>query len=294
MNRDFPQADFDSLLPTTTFDRRSFLVSAAASGIALAARPVAAQTMIVTPMDGLDGGDIEVPSFDRRIPAYVAMPKTAGRHPVILVSQEIFGVHEHIKDVCRRLAHSGYFAIAPELYVRQGDPRQYTDIPTLLKEVVSKVPDEQVMKDFDACVAYAAAHPKADAKRIGITGFCYGGRVVWLYCAHSNRVKAGVAWYGRLVGAATPLTPKHPIDIADQLAAPVLGLYGGADQGIPLDTVERMRAALRAYGKGHESIIHVYDGAPHAFNADYRPSYRKEAAQDGWQRMLDWFRKHGV
>jgi carboxymethylenebutenolidase len=253
---------------------------------------VAAQTMIVTPMDGLDGGDVEVRSFDRGIPAYVAMPREAGRFPVVLVCQEIFGVHEHIKDVCRRLAHSGYFAIAPEIYVRQGDPKQYTDIPSLLREVVSKVPDEQVMRDFDACVAYAAGHAKADAKRIGITGFCYGGRIVWLYCAHSNRVKAGVAWYGRLVGAQNSLTPRHPIDIADQLGCPVLGLYGGADRGIPLDTVERMRAALRAFGK--ESVIHVYDGAPHAFNADYRPSYRKEAAEDGWKRMLAWFETHGV
>jgi len=292
MDDDFPLADFDSLLPGTAFDRRSFLVSAAASGIALAARPVAAQTMVVTPMDGLDGGDIDVQSFDRRIPAYVAMPKQAGRFAVVLVCQEIFGVHEHIKDVCRRLAHSGYFAIAPEIYVRQGDPKQYTDIPTLLREVVSKVPDEQVMRDFDACVAYAAGHAKADAKRIGITGFCYGGRVVWLYCAHSNRVKAGVAWYGRLVGVQNSLTPRHPIDIADQLGCPVLGLYGGADRGIPLDTVERMRAALRAFGK--ESVIHVYDDAPHAFNADYRPSYRKEAAEDGWKRMLAWFKEHGV
>jgi carboxymethylenebutenolidase len=250
--------------------------------------------MIVTPMDGLEGGDIEVQSFDRKIPAYVAMPKKAGRFPVVLVCQEIFGVHEHIKDVCRRLAQRGYFAIAPEIYVRQGDPKKYTDIPTLLKEVVSKVPDEQVMKDFDACVAYADGHKKTNAKKIGFTGFCYGGRITWLYCAHSKRVKAGVAWYGRLVGDETPLTPRHPVDITDQLKCPVLGLYGGADQGIPLNTVERMRAGLLAFGKDKESIIHVYDGAPHAFNADYRPSYRKEAADDGWKRMLAWFKKHGV
>jgi carboxymethylenebutenolidase len=294
MLKDFSQEDFDSLVPETAFDRRSFLVSAAASGIALAARPVAAQTMIVTPMDGLEGGDIELQSFDRRIPAYVAMPKKAGRYPVVLVCQEIFGVHEHIKDVCRRLATGGYFAIAPELYVRQGDPRQFKDVPTLLKEIVSKVPDEQVLKDFDACVAYADGHRKANAKKLAITGFCYGGRITWLYCAHSKRVSAGVAWYGRIVGDATPLTPKHPVDIADQLNCPVLGLYGGADQGIPLDTVERMRAALLAFGKDRESIIHVYGDAPHAFNADYRPSYRKEAAEDGWRRMLAWLRKHGV
>ncbi len=290
MRKDFPQADFDSLVPQQSFDRRAFLVSAAASGIALAAQPVAAQTMIVTPMDGLEGGDIEVQSFDRKIPAYVAMPAAAGRYPVVLVCQEIFGVHEHIKDLCRRLAKSGYFAIAPEIFVRQGDPRKVSDIATLMTEIVSKVPDEQVMKDFDACVAYAERHAKANAEKLAITGFCYGGRVVWLYCAHSKKVKAGVAWYGRLAGESTALTPKYPLDIASQLNCPVLGLYGGADQGIPLDTVERMRAALKAAGKN--SQIHVYEGAPHAFNADYRPSYRKQAAEDGWRRMLAWFGKN--
>jgi carboxymethylenebutenolidase len=243
--------------------------------------------MIVTPMDGLQGGDIEVQSFDRKIPAYVAMPAAAGRYPVVLVCQEIFGVHEHIKDLCRRLAKTGYFAIAPELYVRQGDPRKYADIGALMREVVAKVPDEQVMKDFDACVAYAEGHAKANANKVAITGFCYGGRIVWLYCAHSKKVKAGVAWYGRLAGEPTVLTPKYPLDIASALNAPVLGLYGGADQGIPLETVERMRAALKAAGKN--SQIRVYDGAPHAFNADYRPSYRKQAAEDGWRRMLAWF-----
>jgi len=290
MRKDFQQADFDSLVPQQHFDRRAFLVSAAASGIALAAQPVAAQTMIVTPMDGLQGGDIEVQSFDRKIPAYVAMPAAAGRYPVVLVCQEIFGVHEHIKDICRRLAKAGYFAIAPELYVRQGDPRKYADIGALMREVVAKVPDEQVMKDFDACVAYAEGHAKANANKVAITGFCYGGRIVWLYCAHSKKVKAGVAWYGRLAGESTPLTPQYPLDIAAQINCPVLGLYGGADQGIPLETVERMRAALKAAGKN--SRIQVYDGAPHAFNADYRPSYRKEAAEDGWRRMLAWFGKN--
>lgn len=280
-------------MPQSAIGLRDLLTAWLPQGFAKSVQPIAS-TVITTDDKGLVAGEVKLVTRDGPVPAYRAMPDKNGKFPVILVVQEIFGVHEHIKDICRRLAHRGYFAIAPELYVRQGDPRQYTDIPTLLREVVSKVPDEQVMRDFDACFAYAAAHAKADAKRTGITGFCYGGRIVWLYCAHSNRVKAGVAWYGRLVGAATPLTPRHPIDIADQLAAPVLGLYGGADQGIPLDTVERMRAALRAFGKGHESSIHVYDGAPHAFNADYRPSYRKEAAEDGWQRMLDWFRKHGV
>ncbi len=287
MRKDFQQADFDSLVPQRGFDRRAFLVSAAASGIALAAQPVAAQTMIVTPMDGLQGGDIEVQSFDRKIPAYVAMPAAAGRYPAVLVCQEIFGLHEHIKDICRRLAKSGYFAIAPDLYVRQGDPRKLGDIASVMSEIVAKVPDEQVMKDFDACVAYAGNQAKANAAKLAITGFCWGGRIVWLYCAHSKQVKAGVAWYGRLVGESTALTPRYPIDIAGELNCPVLGLYGGADQGISQDSIERMRAALKAAGKN--SQIHVYEGAPHAFNADYRPSYRKEAAQDGWRRMLAWF-----
>jgi carboxymethylenebutenolidase len=206
------------------------------------------------------------------------------------VVQEIFGVHEHIKDVCRRFAKQGFLAIAPELYARQGDPSKYNDIPTLFREVVSKVSDVQVMSDLDATAAWAASHG-GQAEKLGITGFCWGGRITWLYAAHNPRVKAGVAWYGRVVGESTPNTPKHPIDLAGSIKAPVLALYGAADSGIPNETIERMLAALKAAGNTRSELV-LYKDAPHAFHADYRPSYRKEAAEDAWKRAVDWFRKH--
>jgi carboxymethylenebutenolidase len=219
------------------------------------------------------------------------MPSGAGPFPVVLVVQEIFGVHEHIKDVCRRLAREGYFAIAPQMYARQGDVLKLSNIDEI-RAIVAKVPDAQVMSDLDAAVAFAKLSGKADTSRLGITGFCWGGRVVWLYAAHSAGVKAGVAWYGRLVGETGPLTPKNPIDIAADLHAPILGLYGGDDQGIPVETVEKMRAACKTAGKTCEII--VYPGAPHAFHADYRPSYRAEPAKDGWSRLLAWFKQNGL
>lgn len=226
--------------------------------------------------------------------AYRAQPAGAFNMPTILVIQEIFGVHEYIKDVCRRLARLGYLAIAPELFARQGDPRQYTAIPDLVSNIVAKVPDAQVMADLDACVDWAKGHG-GDISRLGITGFCWGGRITWLYSAHSPHVKAGVAWYGRLVSPVTPNNPTHPADITGALKAEVLGLYGGADQGIPPDTVEKMRTALKTGSKPAQcSKIHVYDGAPHAFHADYRPSYRKPEAEDGWERMLAWFKRRGI
>ena len=210
---------------------------------------------------------------------------------MILVVQEIFGVHEHIKDICRRLAKLGYFAVAPEMYARQGDVSKLTNFQDILK-IVSKVPDTQVMSDLDATVAWAKSTGKADVARLGITGYCWGGRIVWLYSAHNPSVKAGVAWYGRLVGQADELHPKHPVDVAASISAPILGLYGAADQGIPVATVEKMREAMKAAGKTAE--IKVYPDTPHAFFADYRPSYRKEQAEDGWKRMLEWFKKNGV
>ena len=213
---------------------------------------------------------------------------------MILVVQEIFGVHEHIKDICRRLAKLGFFAVAPELYARQGDVSKISDFKEIFDKVVSKVPDAQVMSDLDAAVAYAK-ESGGDTSKLGITGFCWGGRIVWLYSAHNPQVKAGVAWYGRLVSRdaeSDPLHPKHPVDVAGQLKAPVLGLYGGADQGIPQESVDKMLAALKAAGS--KSEIHVYPDTPHAFLADYRPSYREEAAQDGWKRMLAWFKANGV
>jgi carboxymethylenebutenolidase len=284
-------ADFDSLLPGVGFSRRAFVVTTLGAGFAIAVQPVMAQTAIRTGTDGLTAGEVRVPTGDGEMVAYRAQPASGGPFPVILVVQEIFGVHEHIADVCRRLAKLGYQAIAPELFARQGDPRTISNVQELLSTIVSKAPDAQVMSDLDACVAWAGAHG-GEPDRLGITGFCWGGRITWLYAAHNPRLKAGVAWYGRLVGQASALTPAHPVDLAAKIQAPVLGLYGGADQGIPLDTVQAMRERLEA--AGGRSMIHVYDEAPHAFHADYRPSYRAEPAQDGWQRMLAWFREHGV
>ena len=285
------ESDLSSLLPTRDWTRRDFVVTVLGSGFALAVQPVSAQT-ITTDAEGLTAGEVKIPVQDGQMPAYRAMPASGGPFPVVLVVQEIFGVHEHIKDVCRRLAKSGYFAVAPELYARQGDVSRSKDVQEILSTVVSKVPDAQVMSDLDAAAAWAAGTGKADTSRLAITGFCWGGRITWLYCAHNPKVKAGAAWYGRLVGQASELTPAHPVDLAAALQVPVLGLYGGADQGIPLDTVERMRAAL-ASGKSGSEIV-VYPDAPHGFNADYRPSYRKDAADDAWKRMLAWFKRHGA
>jgi carboxymethylenebutenolidase len=284
-------SELKSLAPEKDWTRRSFVVSVLASGFALATQPVSAQT-ITTDARGLTAGEIKVPVKDGEIPAYRALPATGGPHPVVLVVQEIFGVHEHIKDICRRLAKIGYFAIAPELYARQGDVSKLKDVQEILTNVVSKVPDAQVMSDLDATVAWVAAGGQGDTTRLGITGFCWGGRVVWLYCAHNPGVKAGVAWYGRLVGQASELTPTHPVDIARSLEVPVLGLYGGADQGIPISTIEQMRTALERGSSGSQIV--VYEDAPHGFNADYRPSYRKDTATDGWKRMAAWFKSHGV
>ncbi|MCW5977567.1 MAG: dienelactone hydrolase family protein [Bryobacteraceae bacterium] len=278
--------------PVPEQNRRQFLVTKLATGFALAVQPVTPQT-ITTPTDGLEAGEVKIPVADGEIPGYRAMPAKGSRFPVALVVQEIFGVHEHIKDICRRFAKEGYFAIAPELYARQGDVSNMTDIQGIIGSVVSKVPDKQVMSDLDAAAAYAAKSSRADASRLGVTGFCWGGRIVWLYAAHNPELKAGVAWYGRLVGQASEMTPRHPVDVASELKAPVLGLYGEKDGGIPLDTVEKMRQALKAAGKTESEII-VYPGAQHGFHADYRPSYDKESAQDGWKRLLAFFKKHGA
>ncbi len=283
--------DSRSLISQGDLTRRGFVVTSLASGFALATLPVSAQT-ITTDTAGLEAGEVKIPVTDGQIPAYRAQPATGGPFPMILVVQEIFGVHEHIKDICRRLAKLGYLAVAPELYARQGDVSKIEDFREIISKVVSKVPDAQVMSDLDATVAWAKESSKADAARLGITGFCWGGRIVWLYAAHNPNLKAGVAWYGRLVAPPDELHPKNPIDLVGAIKAPVLGLYGGADQGIPVTSVEQMRAALEKSGKTAEII--VYPDTPHAFFADYRPSYRREAAQDGWKRLLEWFKKHGV
>jgi carboxymethylenebutenolidase len=275
----------------TKVSRREFVAGSLAAGFALAVQPVAAQTMITTDTSGLTAGEVKIPTASGDIPAYRAMPANGSNLATILVVQEIFGVHEHIKDVCRRFAKAGYLAIAPEMYFRQGDVSRLKDNKEIFEKVVNFVPDAQVMSDLDAAAAWAAKNG-GDAKRIGITGFCWGGRITWLYTAHNKNVKAGVAWYGRLVGQSSEMTPKHPLDLVDQINAPVLGLYGGADAGIPNDTVDKMNAALKAQGK--PSMIHLYPDTPHAFHADYRPSYRKEQAVDGWKRATEWFKKHGL
>jgi carboxymethylenebutenolidase len=290
-------ADFSSLLPSTPFSRRRFVVTALGAGFALSVQPVVAQTAITTDDKGLIAGEIKVPAGGGEMPAYRAQPAKGSAFPVLLVVHEIFGVHEYIKDVCRRLAKQGYQAIAPELFARQGDPRAHTSIAELQSAIVAKVSDAQVLADLDACVAWAKAHG-GDTERLGVTGFCWGGRIVWLYDAHNPQVKAAVAWYGRVAGETSALTPTNPIDVAAHLNGPVLGLYGGEDQGIPLDSLDRMRKALAASGRpapaGHASTIHVYPHAGHAFHSDYRPSYRKEEAEDGWARMLTWFKQLGV
>jgi carboxymethylenebutenolidase len=274
------------------FTRRKFIIaSTLAAGFALAVHPISAE-VITTDTKGLVAGVVKIPVADGEIPAYRAMPATGENFPVVLVVQEIFGVHEHIQDICRRFAQLGYLAIAPELYARQGDVSKISDIQEIISKVVSKVPDAQVMSDLDATVAWAQKSAKGNTDKMGITGFCWGGRITWLYSAYNPKVKAGVAWYGRLVSESKPLTPKNPIDIAAELKVPVLGLYGGSDEGIPVSTVEQMREALKGGSSGSEII--VYPDTPHGFNADYRPSYRKEQAEDGWKRLQAWFKKYGV
>jgi carboxymethylenebutenolidase len=267
-------------------------------GYAAATLPVMAQTAVKTPADGLTAGEVTIDVAGFKMPAYRAQPAGRSGLPVVLVLSEIFGVHEYIADTARRLARAGYLAIAPELFVRQGDAQSYGEIAKLQAEVISKVPDAQVLGDLDATVAWAAAHG-GDTDRLGVTGFCWGGRQTWLFAAHHPKARAGVAWYGRLVGQPSELMPRNPLDVAAQLKAPVLGLYGGADTGIPLDTVDKMKAALaQAGGQGNAaaraSQFVVYPDAPHAFHADYRPSYRKDAADDGWKRALAWLQQHGV
>lgn len=288
-------SDLASMKPAPKVSRRMFVAGATiTTGFALSVRPVRA-TAIKTDMDGLKGGMVNVPTAEGMIPAYIAQPATGSNHPVILVVQEIFGVHEHIKDVCRRLAKQGHLAIAPELYHRQGDASKYTfkEIPKLIAEVVSKVPDKQVMADLDATVKFAEKNG-GDASKLAITGFCWGGRIVWLYTAHNPNVKAGVAWYGRIVSpGVNPNTPTHPIDVAEKVKAPVLGLYGGKDNGIPVETVKQMEEKVKAAGNSKVEIV-IYPEAPHAFHADYRPSYREDAAKDGWKRLTEFLKRHGA
>ena len=278
----------------TGASRRTAIKAALGVGYAASLGAAVAQTAIKTSSEGLTAGEFVVEVNGFKVRSYRAAPAGKTNLPVVLVVQEIFGVHEYIADTCRRFAKMGYMAIATELFDRQGDPTKYNAVPDLIKEVVSKVPDAQVMTDLDAMVKWAGANG-GDTSKVAVTGFCWGGRITWLYAAHNPSVKAGVAWYGRLLGATNDLTPKNPIDLVASISGPVLGLYGAADTGIPVDTVDKMKEALKggsAAAKKSEFV--VYEGAPHAFHADYRPSFRQQPAEDGFKRAVDWFKANGV
>jgi carboxymethylenebutenolidase len=283
--------DFDKLALT----RRTVVATGLVAGFTLAAGPLNAAA-IITDTKGLDAGEVSVPVSDGKIPAYRAKPSGKNNLPTILVVQEVFGVHEHIKDVCRRLAHQGYYAIAPSLYARYGDPGKYdmSTVQKLMTDIVAKVPDAEVMSDLDGTVDFAAGDG-ANTAKLGITGFCWGGRITWLYTAHSPKIKAAVAWYGPLRGPVppNPLRPKYPLDLAADINAPVLGLYGGLDAGIGVSNMEDMKAALAGAGK-LKSKIEIFMDAQHGFFADYRASYNEKDAKQGWAEALAWFRKYGV
>ncbi|NBD19307.1 carboxymethylenebutenolidase [Aquabacterium fontiphilum] len=271
--------------------RRSFVVTSLASGFAVASQPLLAQA-ITTDTKGLVAGEVQIPVAGGQIPAYRAMPAKAGKHPVVLVVQEIFGVHEHIKDMCRRYAKAGYYAIAPEMFARQGDVSKMTDINAILSQVVSKVPDAQVCADLDAAVAFAGASGRADTRRVGLVGYCWGGRTAWIYAHHNPKLKAAVAYYGLLSGMKSDIKPADPVDLAEQIKVPVLGLYAGIDAYIPMEVVDRMRAGLAKSGSGSEII--VFPNVNHGFNADYRPTYDKGAARYAQQLAFDWLKDHGA
>jgi carboxymethylenebutenolidase len=290
-NKTDDQAHFDSLLPAEAFTRRSFIATAVGAGFALATQPISAQTVVKTDTEGLLAGEIMVPAADRSLPGYRAMPVGGSKLPTVLVIHEIFGVHEYLRDVCRRLAKAGYLAIAVDMYIRHGETAKMTSVQDIMAGPVAASSDAEHMSDLDACATWAAKNG-GDPQRLAVTGFCRGGRTTWLYAAHNPRLKAAVAWYGALDGAPTARQPKWPLDLAGQMKAPVLGLYAGKDQGITADQVEDMRADLAK--AGGKSQIHVYPDAPHAFHADYRPTYRKDAAEDGWKRMLEWLKQNGV
>ncbi|WP_028601555.1 dienelactone hydrolase family protein [Ottowia thiooxydans] len=278
--------------------RRTALKMSIGVGYAASTLPIMAQTEIKTSADGLDAGEVTIDVAGFKMPAYRARPAGKTNLPVVLLLSEIFGVHEYVADTARRFAKAGYLAIAPELFVRQGDAQSYGEMAKLMSEVISKVPDAQVLGDLDAAVLWAAANG-GNTDKLGVTGFCWGGRQTWLYAAHNPKVKAGVAWYGRLVGNASALTPTNPVDVANKLKGPVLGLYGAADTGIPLDTIDKMKEALAKAGEqgnaaAKASQFVIYPDAPHAFHADYRPSFRKGPAEDGWTRALAWFKQQGV
>jgi len=282
-----------SLLAQAPISRRTFAATGLVTGFALAAGPVRADA-IHTDSAGLDAGEVEIPVADGKVPGYRAKPSGKGGSPAVLVVQEVFGVHEHIKDICRRFAKAGHYAIAPSLYARQGDPGKYDmdHLHDLVADIVSKVPDAEVMSDLDSTAAFAATDG-GDVSRLAVTGFCWGGRIVWLYAAHAPQLKAAVAFYGQLRGTSGELRPHFPLDLAGDMKCPVLAFYGAQDQGIPLSDVEDMRAALAKAGR-LDSRIEVFMDAGHGFMADYRSSYNEKDAKTAWREMLAWFRKNGA
>ena len=275
----------------SAFSRRSFVMTSLASGFAVASNPSLAQA-ITTDSSGLVAGEVSVPVADGKIPAYRAMPTKPGKYPVLLVVQEIFGVHEHIKDMCRRFAKLGYYAIAPEMYARQGDVSKMADIGTILSTVVAKVPDAQVNADLDAAVAFAAASGNGDTARLGLVGYCWGGRAAWVYALHNPKLKAVVSYYGLLDGMKSPIKPQDPVDFAATLKVPVLGLYAGIDGFVKPAVIDQMRAGLVKSGSGSEIVI--FPNVNHGFNADYRPTYDKAAATYAQKLTTDWLKERGV
>jgi carboxymethylenebutenolidase len=285
-----PLEGLDGLL-TPPFSRRGFVMTSLMTGLTLATSSVEAQ-VIRTDVEGIEAGEVKIPAADGPMPGYRAMPKGEGPFPIILVIEEIFGVHDYIKDICRRLAKVGYCAVAPELYARQGDLSTMTDAKVIIRDIISKTPDAQWIADLDAAASWAVSASHGDPSRIGTMGWCRGGRGVWLYAAHRKDLKAGVAWYGPVGGERTEIQPRTATDLAAELNAPLLCLYGGADTGIPVPAVEAARDKAKAAGKSVELI--VYPDAPHGFHADYRPSYHEADAKDGWARALAFLKSHGV
>jgi carboxymethylenebutenolidase len=282
-------SDLDVMAPRTSWSRRGFVMTSLVTGFAISMQPVSAQT-ITTDTAGLEAGEVKVKTRDGEMPAYRAMPDKGGPFPTVLVVHEAWGVHEHVKDLCRRLAKAGYYAIASELYARQGNAGAAKDMDEIRK-IMAAVPTEQVMSDLDATVAYAKASGKADTAKLAITGFCWGGYATWMYATHNSGLKAAVPWYGG-DRAKSELIPKNPIDVIAELKCPVLAIYGGKDQSIPKETIDKRQEACKAAGKTCE--FKIYPEAPHGFNADYRPSYRADDAMDAWNQMLAWFKKNGV
>ena len=300
MNKDILN-DAMALQPKIARSRRDFLRTSAymgsMMGFATAAQPVFGQQLVKTDFNGIQAGEKTIDLGSEDLYAYVAEPeKKDGKLPVIIIASEIFGVHEHIADIARRFAKLGYMAIAPEFFTRAGDPTSLGTVTEIMTQIVSKTPDKQVMSDIASALKWAGEHG-GDLTRVGVTGFCWGGRITWLACANIPQVKAGVAWYGRLVGDKSDNFPAHPVDLAQSLKAPVLGLYGGKDTGIPLETVEQMKQALYKASSNPaaaKSRFVIYPDAPHAFHADYRATYQEGPAKDGWDQCIKWLKQQGV